>query len=81
MACFLYGQEDQAMETSEKNREVVSTIGDLVESLYSEVMPLPISDQAKHAMVMVMVANVLTRTGHDVSFLLPVDPCSKEAAA
>lgn len=69
------------MEYCEKNREVVSSIGDLVESLYSEVMPLPISDQAKHAMVMVMVSNILTRNGSDVSFLMPVDLCAKEAAA
>ena len=59
----------------------MSSIGDLVEALYTEVASLPMSDQAKHAVVMVMLSDVLKRNGQIVSFQMPVHLCGGEAAA
>lgn len=69
------------METCRQNREFVSSIGDLVEALYNEVSSLPMSDQAKHAVVMVMLSDTLKRNGHIVSFQMPTTLCGDEAAA
>ncbi len=59
------------METTKHNREVVQRVGDLVVDLSNEVDPLPMSEPAKEAMVMVMVANCLKSQGNIVTFCLP----------
>ncbi len=61
------------MKTCEKNREVISSVGDLVEALYTEVDPLPLSDVAKNALVMVMLGDILKRKGKYVFFQYPPD--------
>jgi hypothetical protein len=52
-----------------------------VENLYNEVAPLPISDAAKNAMVMVMVANVLKCNGCTITFQLPLEMMRGQVAA
>ena len=70
------------METkySRRNREVASTIGDLVASLYDEVEILPLSERAKQALVMVMMSDLMRREGCVISFYLPTH-AGVEAAA
>lgn len=58
-------------EQQRQNRNVVGELGDLVENLFSEVAPLPISDAAKTGMVTVMMANCLKNQGHTVTVRLP----------
>lgn len=69
------------MEKSQerKNREVIGNMGQLVSSLYDEVDILPLSETAKHALVMVMVSDITRRTGDEVTFKLPAQ--QKVAAA
>jgi len=59
------------IEHRKRNREVVSNIGDLVSSLYDEVAILPLSDTAKHALVMIMVSDIMKRDGCTINFCLP----------
>jgi len=59
------------MEQITKNRQVATSIGDLVESLYHEVEVLPLSDTAKNALVMVMVGDILKRRGDTIYFNYP----------
>lgn len=59
------------MEACRKNRELVNTIGDLVEALFNEMENLPLSDGAKHAIVMVMLGDLLKRQGDIVYFYCP----------
>lgn len=61
------------MKNCEKNREAVSSVGDLVEALYMEVASMPLSDVAKNALVMVMLGDILKREGQCVSFQFPPD--------
>jgi hypothetical protein len=73
MDCLLLNQEETKMENESrrKNREVVSTIGDLVTVLYDELEVLPFSVEAKQALVMIMVGDIMRREGCTVSFFLP----------
>jgi hypothetical protein len=59
------------MERRKRNREVVSNIGELVSALYDEVDILPLSDTAKHVLVMVMVSDIMKREGCTINFCLP----------
>jgi len=69
------------METCQVNRKVIGNIGDLVEELYTEVQVLPLSDEAKNAMVMIMLCDVLKHKGWVVSFQYPPMPVHRKAAA
>lgn len=69
------------MENCERNREAVSSVGDLVEALYMEVDPLPLSDVSKNALVMVMLGDILKREGNHVFFQYPVDLDNTPVAA
>lgn len=68
------------MTTQEKNREVACTIDKLVAAFYDEVDILPLSMAAKHALIMVMVSDTMTRNGSTVTFNLPPRKIQKEAA-
>jgi hypothetical protein len=59
------------MDTASQNREVVGTVGNLVEALFDEVSILPLSDGAKAALVTIMMGDVLKRNGNSVFFHLP----------
>lgn len=59
------------MEGCLKNREVISSIGDVVETLFDEMENLPLSDPAKQAMVMVMLGDLLHRKGNVIYFSCP----------
>ncbi len=63
--------KNQTLDQAKTNREVAETIGDLTEALYTEVMPLPMSDKAKHLSVMAMVSNMMTRSGDTIIFRFP----------
>jgi hypothetical protein len=71
---YRYPRRKQTMETEKQNREVVGKVGDLVENLFNEVTPLPISDAAKNAMVMVMTANCIRGVGGDYFVFAPPKP-------
>ena len=60
------------MEYAENNREVVSTIGDLIEALYCEIDSLPLSDAAKSAMVTIMLGDIVKRKGRMIYFNAPI---------
>jgi hypothetical protein len=59
------------MERRRRNREVACTIGDLVAALFEEVEVLPMSETAKHAMVMIMISDIMKREGCTINFCLP----------
>jgi len=61
------------MEEYKRNLEAVCTIGSLVELLYEEVSVLPISDEAKGALVTVMMGDILKRQGKTIYFNYPAD--------
>lgn len=69
------------METCKMNRELVSTLGNLVEALYDEVSSLPLSDGAKSALVTIMLGDILKRDGRTVYFHCPPGLARGEAAA
>jgi hypothetical protein len=69
------------MENCQTNRKVVNNIGDLVELLYDELRVLPLSEEAKNAMVTIMLCDVLKREGWTVSFQCPPEMVQKMAAA
>ncbi len=54
------------MKDTRSNREAISTIGDLVEVLYQEINFMPISDEAKTALVTVMMGDILKQSGKNV---------------
>lgn len=68
------------MEDSKTNREVISSIGDLVSALYSEVEALPLSERAKQALVMIMVSDIMKREGRTINFYLPAQMLGQVAA-
>ncbi len=68
------------MESYDQNREAVTTIGDLIESLFGEVQGLPLSDAAKNALVMIMLGDTLKRQGRTIYFNYPAQ-LKGEAAA
>jgi hypothetical protein len=53
----------------------------LVEQLYSEVEGLELSNRAKNAIVMLMVAKTMKHNGRVVTFQLPVEMMRASAAA
>lgn len=69
------------MECTQNNREVASTIGNLVEALYDEVSALPLSDIAKGALVTIMLGDILKRSGRIIQFNYPSELAKGEAAA
>jgi len=69
------------MKCKEQNRKLVGNIGDLVELLYDEVASLPISEEAKSALVMMMMGDMMKRNGSTVTFLMPAFENSGEVAA
>ncbi len=68
------------MDGRQKNREVVSTIGELVSALFLEVEALPLSDKAKQALVMVMVSEIMKRDGRTVNYYVPLQSGQEVAA-
>jgi len=68
------------MEHRKKNRELVCTIGDIVSALYTEVEPLPLSERAKQALVMIMLSDIMKRDGRVVNFNLPAQLLEAAAA-
>ena len=69
------------MNDQEKNRKVVSSIGELVEALYKEVANLPLSEQSKSALITIMMGDVLKRSGRQITFLSPIKMKQTEVAA
>jgi len=67
------------MKDCQKNRETISTIGDLVEALFNEVSNLPLSDEAKTTLVMIMMGDVLKRNGKYVYLKCPPKPVTVAA--
>ena len=59
--------------TASKNRETIVQIGDMVEALFDEVYPLPLSDEGKGAMVMIYMTKLFSCKGNLVTLLLPLD--------
>ena len=59
------------METCQKNREIVSSVGNMVEALFDEVSILPLSDGAKAALVTIMLGDIFKRDGQTIYFHCP----------
>ena len=59
------------METCQKNREIVTNMGNLVEALFDEVSILPLSDGAKTALVTIMLGDIMKRDGRNIYFHCP----------
>lgn len=57
--------------TQAQNRELVTTMGNLVEALFDEVSVLPLSDGAKEALVTIMVGDIMKRDGQNITFAMP----------
>lgn len=51
----------------EKRVIVKAQLGDIISSVYEEVASMPLSDQAKNAMVMLVVGEILNRNGHKIT--------------
>lgn len=69
------------METCKQNREIVTTMGNLVEALFDEVSVLPLSDGAKAALVTIMVGDIMKRDGRTIYFHCPPGMAHQVVAA
>ncbi len=54
--------------------KVKINLGDIINSVYEEVEALPLTNQAKSAMVMYIVGEMLTRNGYEIKLATPVNP-------
>ncbi len=57
------------MDYERLDRNDECSLGDLVEALYDEVAELPLSDQAKKALVAIMLADIINQDGREIFFL------------